>query len=96
MAEVAYSARALADLERIAAFGAPDSPERAGVVIERILRALEMLQEHPLLGREVESGLRELVISRAKTGYVALYRFDEARDGILVLAVRHQREAGWA
>ena len=38
----------------------------------------------------------ELVISRGKTGYVALYRYDEARDIVFVLALRHQREAGFA
>jgi hypothetical protein len=35
------------------------------------------------------------VISRGKTGYLALYHYDEARDRILVLAIRHQREAGF-
>jgi len=55
-----------------------------------------MLQDHPLVGRIVEDGRRELVISRGKTGYVALYRYDEARDIVFVLALRHQREAGFA
>ncbi len=96
MAQIAYAAQALADLERIAAFGSPDVPESAGVAVERILHVVGLLRDHPLLGRPVESGLRELVISRGKTGYVALYRFDEARDRIVVLGVRHQREAGWA
>ncbi len=47
------------------------------------------------VGRPVESGLRELVISRGKTGYLALYRYEEQRDRVLVLAIRHQREAGY-
>lgn len=53
-----------------------------------------MLGRHPLLGRIVESGLRELVISRGRTGYVALYRYDAIRDEVFVLALRHQRELG--
>jgi plasmid stabilization system protein ParE len=53
------------------------------------------LGQHPLIGRAVESGCRELVISRGRSGYVALYRYDEARDDVLILAIRHQREAGY-
>ena len=60
-----------------------------------IVSAVEALQHHPLLGRPVESGFRELVISRGRSGYLALYRYDEARDRVLVLTIRHQREAGY-
>jgi plasmid stabilization system protein ParE len=48
------------------------------------------------MGRPAEADLRELVISRGKSGYIALYRYDGERDRVLVLAVRHQREAGYA
>ena len=48
-----------------------------------------------LIGRPAEHGLRELVISRGRTGYIALYSFETAQDCILILAVRHQREAGY-
>ncbi len=34
----------------------------------------------------------ELVISRGASGYLALYRYDELVDLVLVLRVRHQRE----
>jgi plasmid stabilization system protein ParE len=33
-----------------------------------------------------------LVISRGRTGYLAMYEYDEAADLVIVLAVRHQRE----
>jgi plasmid stabilization system protein ParE len=65
-------------------------------VVTLILEATAILQDHPLIGRIVEDGRRELVISRGKTGYIALYRYDEARDIVFVLALRHQREAGFA
>jgi len=48
-----------------------------------------------LIGRPVESNYRELVISRGRSGYIALYRYHETRDVVLVLAIRHQREAGY-
>jgi plasmid stabilization system protein ParE len=48
-----------------------------------------------LVGRLAEEGLRELVISRGRSGYVALYEYQEAADLVLILAVRHQKEAGF-
>jgi plasmid stabilization system protein ParE len=38
--------------------------------------------------------LRELVISKGRTGYVALYRYLPEQDRVDVLAIRHQRESG--
>jgi plasmid stabilization system protein ParE len=38
--------------------------------------------------------LRELVISRGKSGYVALYSYERNSDTILILTIRHQREVG--
>ncbi|HUX25319.1 MAG TPA: type II toxin-antitoxin system RelE/ParE family toxin, partial [Burkholderiales bacterium] len=38
---------------------------------------------------------RELVIARGRTGYVALYDWLEPIDAVVVLALRHQREAGY-
>jgi plasmid stabilization system protein ParE len=58
-------------------------------------QAVAVLMRHPLIGRPVEFDLRELVISRGRTGYVALYSFEEERDAVLILAIRHQREAGY-
>ena len=54
-----------------------------------------MLERHPMIGRPVEMGMRELVISRGRTGYVALYDYLEPIDTLVILAVRHQREAGF-
>ncbi|MCZ2156293.1 MAG: type II toxin-antitoxin system RelE/ParE family toxin [Bryobacterales bacterium] len=56
---------------------------------------LRMLREHPLVGRPAEHGYRELLISRGRTGYVALYKYDVEQDVAIVLAVRHQRECGF-
>lgn len=36
-----------------------------------------------------------VVGSRGKHGYIALYRFEEMHDVVRVLALRHQREAGY-
>jgi plasmid stabilization system protein ParE len=47
------------------------------------------------IGRPVEGGLRELIISRRRSGYLARYEFDHARDLVLVARIRHQRESGY-
>jgi plasmid stabilization system protein ParE len=62
--------------------------------VDLITEAVQVLENHPLIGRSVEQGLRELVISRGKSGYVALYSHEPEQDAVLVLSVRHQREAG--
>ena len=94
MAKLIYSGKALGDLERLTDFLIRTDPSAAEETIGLIEEAVELLRRHPLVGRPVEHGLRELVISRGRTGYVALYSFEEARDAVLILAIRHQREAG--
>lgn len=96
MARLSYSARAFADLERLTDFLMESDPAAAGETIDLITEAVTILQRHPLIGRPVEAGLRELVISRGRTGYVALYSHEPEHDAVLILAIRHQREAGYA
>jgi len=92
VARVSYTANALANLERAFEFPAAHDPDAAAGAAGAIRDAVEALSRHPLIGRPLEEGLRELVISYGKTGYVALYRFLARRDEIRVLAIRHQRE----
>jgi plasmid stabilization system protein ParE len=42
-----------------------------------------------------EDRRRELVLSRGRCGYIAKYRWLPAEDVVLILAVRHQRQAGY-
>jgi plasmid stabilization system protein ParE len=90
-----YSEQALADLERLTGFLIEIDPLAAAETLGLIEEAVALLMRHPLIGRPVEFALRELVISRGRTGYVALYSIEEDQDAILILAVRHQREAGF-
>ena len=92
LAQVVYSARSLADLERVFEFRAEKSPETGVKAVGAIRSAIEVLALHPVIGRTVEAGLREIVISFGKTGYLALYWFVPERDEVQVLAIRHQRE----
>ena len=96
MAEVVYSRRAFADLERLADFLIKDAPQAAVTAIDLIRDGIEILARHPFVGRPREEGLRELLISYGKSGYVALYSYEQRQDVVLVLAIRHQREAGYS
>lgn len=93
--KLVYSKRALDDLERLTDFLAETDPLAAAETIGLIEEAVVLLKRHPLIGRSVEHELRELVISRGRTGYVALYSFEETQEAVLILAIRHQREAGY-
>ena len=95
MAKLIYSDRALADLERLSDFLLAADALAAAETVDLIAEAVGLLSRHPLIGRPVEWGLRELVISRGRTGYVALYSVEDEHNAVLVLAIRHQREAGF-
>ncbi len=95
MTELVYSAQALRDLERQGDFLLETDPQAAQDTTLLVIEALEILVQHPEIGRKVHLGQRELVISRGRTGYVALYRFLPHIDRVLVLALRHQRESGY-
>ena len=71
--EIRWLKRALANLGAEAAFIALDNPAVAARVVDTIARAVELLAQHPGLGRpgRVE-GIRELVV--ANTPYLVPYR----------------------
>ena len=95
MARIIYSRAALLGLEKVTDFLVEADPQAASETIDLIAEAVSILNRHPLIGREIEADLRELVISRGKSGYVALYSYEPDHDAVLILAIRHQREAGY-
>jgi len=95
VARVEVSTRAFRDLERLFDVVAATDPGLALAQLTSVRAAFEVLADHPLLGRVAEDGRRELVLSRGKYGYIAKYRWLPGEDVVLILAVRHQREAGY-
>jgi plasmid stabilization system protein ParE len=95
VAQLIYAEQALNDLERLCDFLLAQDPAAALVTLDLIEEALSILRRHPYIGRQLDDELYELVISRGKSGYVALYSFEEFDDAVLILAIRHQREAGY-
>lgn len=96
MAQLIYSRQALSDLDRLTDFLLETDSAAALETTELISEAIQVLGNHPLVGRSAELDMRELVISRGRTGYLALYSYEEQYDTVVVLAIRHQREAGFA
>lgn len=94
MARIGFARHAFEDFERIFDFYAPDDPGLARAQVRAIREAISILGNHPLIGHLVKHGLRELMISRGKTGFVALYRFTPRAELVTILRIRHQRELG--
>ena len=95
MATVYFSARALADIDRLFDFITEHDPASAGRAAQRIADATHILRDHSLIGRPVRGDIRELVISSGRTGYVALYRLRDGVATVQILTIRHQRVAGY-
>lgn len=95
MAHVELAPEVLDDFDRfldhMARFEVVNMPARIAEIVE----AIQILTHSPLIGRPVRDGKRELVIGRHSRGYVALYRFVDAIDTVIMLAIRSQREAGY-
>lgn len=96
MTRLVLAPRALQDVKRLTDFLLENSPQAARETGDILLDGLAILAHHPLIGRVVEEGYRELVISRGRSGYLALYRYDAEHDRAIILAIRHQREQGHA
>ncbi|MGY1489619.1 type II toxin-antitoxin system RelE/ParE family toxin [Methylobacillus pratensis] len=93
MTSIVYSAAALEDIERLVDFLLEQSPEWAVATFDIIDHGISLLALHPNIGRPIPgTDLKELVISRGRSGYIALYEFDPLTDQVLILAIRHQRE----
>lgn len=95
MSVVVYLPEALDDLVRLRDFLAESDLFAANETALLITDAVNILANHPLVGRPAGGNWRELVVSRGRSGYVALYQYDEREDQVIVAAIRHQREAGY-
>ena len=96
MARVRLGFGALRDIERCEEFLEAAGDPLAGDLAGFILDALTVLTHQPGIGRPVERGMRELIISRGRSGYLALYQLDGKAGIVRVLRLRHQRESGYA
>ncbi len=95
MAVLRYTRNFQIDLDRQTDFLLANHPENAAGLTELILDALGILQDHPEIGRPHRLQQRELIISRGKSGYLALYTYKPAYNQVILQRIRHQRESGY-
>jgi plasmid stabilization system protein ParE len=91
-----WSPPALADVQRLYRFLALNNEDAARRAIKTIRAGVKILALQPEAGRPVadmEPEFREWLIDFGGSGYIALYRFDG--ETATILAVRHQKEAGY-
>ena len=96
MPRLIWSPAALRDVQRLHRFLAEKNPDAASRAVKAIRDAMKIIALQPGIGRpaeEMDPEYREWLIDFGDSGYVALYRLDG--DTAIVLAVRHQREAGY-
>jgi plasmid stabilization system protein ParE len=96
MPPIRWSQTALRDVTRLHDFLVSNSPDAAKRAVQAIRQGVRVLAAHPEIGRPIEDlpmEFREWVIEFGQGASVVLYRFDGKQ--IVLLAVRHGREAGY-
>lgn len=96
MARVRLAPGVIDDLDRIVSHLLRHDVSGAEARAAEIISAFDVLADNPLIGRPARGDERELLIGRGPRGYVALYRDLQVIDSALILAIRAQREGGYA
>lgn len=96
MPRLIWTASALDDVDRLHRWLKPKDANAARRAVAAIREGAKILAETPHIGRPAEDmdpEYRENLIDFGNSGYVVLYRFDG--ETVTLLAVRHQKEAGY-
>lgn len=83
------------DIRRLDDFLWEQNDPLAGDLYAYLIKVLRLLELQPGVGRPVGAQLRELIIDRGRSGYLARYQFQPAVNLVTVLRIRHQRESGY-
>ena len=95
MSRLIWSPAALVDVQRLYRFLALKNVVVARRAVKTIRDGVKMIGLQPAAGRpvaELDPAFREWLIDFGDSGYLALYHFDG--ETAVILAVRHQKEAG--
>lgn len=96
MTKISYSSEFWDDMARLTDFLMLQNTSAALATYDIVMHGIGLLKMHPEIGRLASKNeLRELVISRGNTGYIALYSYDELLDLVNVVSIWHQRESGF-
>lgn len=94
MTRIEFAPEVADDIDRIIDHLLQHEVSGAASRIQDIVRAIDVLERNPLIGRPMDALKRELVIGRHARGYIAVYVY--VTDTAFVLALRSQSEAGYA
>ncbi|RZS58748.1 type II toxin-antitoxin system RelE/ParE family toxin [Sphaerotilus mobilis] len=98
MSRLIWSPAALLDVQRLYRFLALKNPDAAQRAVKSIRGGVKVLAQQPGLGRLIEDmpdDFREWIIDFGDSGYLVRYHVDALADVATILAVRHQKEAGY-
>lgn len=97
MPQLIITEGALRGIERCRQFLKEKDPYAAQRAAQTISDRLLLLEASPEAGRPLNDTpeLRELIIDFGDSGYVGLYRDQPETDEVVLLAFRHQKEAGY-
>jgi toxin ParE1/3/4 len=84
---VEWSARAHTDLRELRAYIAQDSPHYARQFVEKILKAVEALTDHPQIGRKVPEADRDDIRELIFQNYRIIYRIKS--EHVYIVTVLH-------
>ena len=96
MPRLVWSASALRDVQRLYRFLNEKNKDAATRAVNTIRNGVKTIARQPGIGRpaeDMEPDYREWPIEFGESGYVVLYRYH--KQTAVILAVRHQREAGY-
>ncbi len=96
MPRLIWSEPALTNVQRLYRFLAEKNLAAAKRAVKAIRDGVRILAQHPQVGRvadEMDEVFRDWPVDYGDSGYVVRYRFDGER--VTILAVRHQKEAGF-
>jgi plasmid stabilization system protein ParE len=96
MPSLKWTPQALKDVQRLHQFLVDKNPDAAKRAVQTIRAGVRILALQPRVGHPAEDldpEYREWLIPFGQGGYLVLYRIDA--DAVVLLAVRHGREAGY-
>lgn len=96
MPRLIWTASAVQGLGKIHRFLAEKDTHAAAKALDAIRKGANVLRQYPQAGRpadDLEPEHRELLIPFGAAGYVIFY--ETLHDTVCILAVKHQKEAGY-
>jgi toxin ParE1/3/4 len=88
MAKIRWTNLALDDLQAIYDYVAQDSPKYADRLMDKMIERVDVLEQHPKIGRKVPEFDNELIREMIEGNYRIIYRI-EFEDQVGIARVHH-------